>query len=277
MAWKKGGYNKKGKKSKPKAGARVRITRPKAQKITVNSVKNIVNSMIKKKCEKKEYNVYAAGLVASQMWATGAGAIPSSGHWMSSGLTPSPLNGYTDTSRVGDEIHVTGMRNVFQFYHQANTVVGIKGKIILFTPNSTVSAQTATIDKLFNPNPIIYAGNGANFPVVYDTMCSRNMDYIREFNILRTVNFYVPPDPSTAAQKLIKTVNVGVKFKKPHVMRWDTAGNLSHGQIWAIVLAESGNGSGYVPLTTSLTGIPISDTLSGLYFHYYSKSYFIDP
>lgn len=225
-------------------------------------------------CEKKENNVYYSSGIVGQFYVGSAGANPTSGHYLSSGFTPQPANGTTDTTRIGDEIKITGMHNIFQFFHMSNTSQSIKCKIMFITPKSGVSGLALTIDKLLNVNPIVYFGNGGQ-TTVYDITSARNLDYIRDFRILRSKTFIMPGDTASLSQKVVKTVDMGLKFKKPWPIRFDTTGSLSYGQIYCLILTESGNCTANTPSSNTI-GIPINDTLSGLNFQFYSKSYFID-
>lgn len=273
MAWGKKWGNKKGSNSKPSGKARVRRARPnpKIKKVNINK---LAYQVAKLNNEKKEFNVYAPSLAVGQFYASTAGSTPLSAHYMSNGITPLPSNGTGDNARIGDEISVTGIRNVFQFSHQANCSQPIKCKIMMFAPKFGVSGASVTIDKLLNVNPVAYYGNGA-LVSVYDTTSSRNMDYIKDFQLLRSYSFTMPGDQASLSQKIVKTVNVGLKFKKPWKVRFDSAGNISYGQIYCVVVAESGNTYSNTPNSNTI-GIPIIDTYSGLAFQWYSKTYFMD-
>lgn len=277
MAWKKKAGNKKANKMVGrKAPAGVVYAPRKAPKaIGRINVKSLANAVAKINCEKKEWSGYVPGLTVGQIYVPAAGSAPNSGHYLTNFITPLPNNGNSDTTRVGDEIKITGIHNVFQFSHQANTSQSMKVKMMFIAPRFGISGASLTMDKLLNPNPIIYNANGAVFPIVYDTMCARNMDYIRDFRVLRTKTFTMPGDTASLSQKIVKTVDFSLKFKKPWNIRFDTAGNLAFGQIYLLVLCESGNTTTNTP--TSYSGVPVIDTYSGLNLSYYTKSYFIDP
>lgn len=256
-----------------KAGSKIKMRRPAKKNM---NIKKLAYQVAKINCEKKESNLYAPSQVVGQFYAVSAGSNPSSAHYLSNFITALPSNGNTDTTRIGDEYSITGMRNIFQFSHQANTSQTIRGRIMLIAPRLGVSGSSVTIDKILQPNPVAYYGNGALFPI-YDYTCSRNVDYLKDFKVIRTKKFVMPGDTASLSQKVVKTVDFNLKFKKkPWIVRYDSSGAISFGQMWLLILVESGNTSSNVP-STNTVGIPVTDTVSGLNFQYYSKTYFIDP
>ncbi len=245
--------------------------------VSVKGVKAIVNSMMKKTCEKKEYNTYLTGQQVGQFQALSTGANPSSASFINSAIVSSSLtNGTTDITRVGDEIMVTGIHQMFQFSHQQNTSQAIRCKYYMFSPRVSSNTASFSTGAFLNPNPIVYSGNTGN-PVLYDFISSRNIDNISNFKILRSGRFIVPADQASLSQKLVKTVSLGLKFKKPWRVRFDTSGTLVSGQIFVLIVAESGNTSANVPNLSQTSGIAITDTYSGLNLSCYTKVYYIDP
>lgn len=240
------------------------------------NIKKLAYQLAKLSCEKKEIGMYATGLSVGQI-SVSAGGLVSSGHYMSTLFTPSPSNGNTDTTRIGDEISLTGMYNELQFIQQSNANIKIRGKIYIVSPRLGSSYATATIDKFLNPNAILYS---ANLQTVFDYTSSRQMDNFKNWRVLRTKNFSVSSDLASTTQRMVSTIKCGMKFKKPWKIRYDAAGNVSEGQLYMIVVTDTGNVSSNAPSgsgTGSTTGIPITDTLSGLSLNYFSKAYFIDP
>lgn len=245
--------------------------------VTKSYVKNAITSAMKATCEKKEYNTYAMNQTVGQFQAITAGANPSSAHFINSALVSSTLtNGTTDINRIGDEIMVTGLRNIFQFTHQSNTGQGVKLKYYFYSPKLGSNSGSISIGSFLYPNPIVYAGNSAG-PVIYDTLCSRNQDNMKNYIIHREGTIYVPPDMASLTQKMVKTVSIGLKFKKPWKVRFDTSGTLTEGQIFVLILADSGNSSANTPNLAQSNGVALTDSLSGLYLNTYTKVYFIDP
>lgn len=240
------------------------------------NMKKLAYQVAQINCEKKENGVYSSGLTVGQITVASAGAYASSGHYLTSFITPQPSQGDSGVTRDGDEITITGMYNMLQFSQQSNTTQGIKGKIYIFSPRVTASTASVSVGAFLNANPMIYGANNS-LVTVYDTMSARNMDNFKNFKILRTKNFYVPPDPGSTTQKLIKTVRCGLKFKKPWKVRFDQTNNLVEGQIYMLIVCESGNLSANTPNLAAVASIPNTDTLSGLNLNWFSKTYFIDP
>lgn len=221
--------------------------------------------------------------VVGQVIGSGANAIQS-GHYASS-ITPIPSQGDSQVQRTGDSITLTGIYSMFQFAQQSNALQATRGKIIFATPkfssqNSVVSgASTYGIETLLNPNPIILAQSSVN---VYDYICTRNQDYIKDWTILRTVNFRVGSD-TVSGMKGVKTVRAGLRFKTGHKVHFAPGTNtIVSGDIRVFILFENGNGGAVLTngtpnsgLTTNAIGVPVKDTLSGWTMCYMSKSYYL--
>lgn len=265
---KKSAYGKKRPKKSPKKGSNA---------VTKSYVKSAIYSAFKKTCEKKEFNTYAINQVVGQFQAISAGANPSASYFVTSALVSSSLvNGNTDITRIGDEIMVTGIRQVCQFTHQQNTSQSIRLKYYLYSPSVSSNTASFNIGAFLYSNPIVFNGNSSN-PVLYDSLSSRNQDNMKNFIVHRTGSIVVPADQASLSQKVVKTVNLGLKFKKPWRVRFDSTGTLTEGQIFLLIVADCGNTSSNTPSLTQVNGIPITDTYSGLNLNTYSKVYFIDP
>lgn len=241
-----------------------------------NNVKTLAAQVARINCEKKEVGVYSADLTHGQIYTDGT-AVVSSGHYLTAGLSFNASNGTTDITRIGDEVTVTGMYNEFQFAQQSNATQKIRGKIYFFSPKIGSSNVSVTVSTFLNPNAFIYAGSG-NVNNVYDYMSSRNMDYFKDYKVLRVKRFTVSPDLASTTQKMITTIKCGLKFKKPWKCRFNSAGQLVYGQIYMLLVFDSGNAGSVAPSAgANLTGIAKTDTVSGVQWSYFSKTYFIDP
>lgn len=240
------------------------------------NMKKIANAVARINCEKKESVSYVAALSHGQIYTDGTSTV-GSGHYLTNGVFLGPNNGTTDTTRVGDEISITGIYSQFQFAQQANTTQKIKGKIYFFSPRLGSSLASVAVGNFLNPNSFLYGASG-NVNNIYDTMSSRNMDYIKDFKVLRVKNFTVSPDLASTTQKMGTTVKCGIKFKNPWKIRWNSAGSIVNGQIWMLVVFDSGNsGSTAVGAGGNTTGIFKTDVQSGVDWSYYAKTYYIDP
>lgn len=241
-----------------------------------NNVKTLAAQVARINCEKKEIGIYNTDLTHGQIYTDGT-AVVSSGHYLTAGLSFSASNGTSDITRIGDEVTVTGMYNEFQFSQQSNATQKIRGKIYFFSPKIGSSNVSVTVSTFLNPNGFIYSGSG-NVNNVYDYMSSRNMDYFKDYKVLRVKRFTVSPDLASTTQKMISTVKCGLKFKKPWKCRFNSAGQLVYGQIYMLVVFDSGNAGSVAPSAGAvLTGIAKTDTVSGVQWSYFSKTYFIDP
>lgn len=238
------------------------------------SIKKLAYKVAQINCEKKEVGVYNADLSNGQIYTDGS-AVINSGHYLTAGLTFNASNGTTDTTRIGDEVMISGLYNEFQFQQQANATQKIRGKIYFFTPRIASTNVSVTVATFLNPNGFIYSATGNN---VYDYMSSRNMDYFRDYKVLRTKRFSIAADQASTTQKMITTMKCGLKFKKPWKVRFNTAGQIVYGQIWMLIVFDSGNsGTVAAGAGANTTSIAKTDVLSGITWSYFSKTYFMDP
>lgn len=231
--------------------------------------------------EKDEQGFADAEKLVGQVNGSLANAVQP-GHWEYS-IAPVPSQGDSGTQRTGDKITVTGIYAEVQFVSQPNNLQGSRGKIIIASPRLSMTKSQATamstygIETLLNPNPYILQQSSVN---VYDTTCSYNLDYKKNWKIHRVVNFKVPPKQTTG-QKMVKTVKAGLKFPMGHMVSFAPGTtNIIEGDIRVFILFENGNtGSaltnGTYGLTTNATGVPVKDTMSGWTMNYLFKSYFM--
>lgn len=249
------------------------------------NLRNLANKVALLNGEKKDTGwILSTEFAQGQIIGTGAGVI-TSGHYDTS-LAVKAGQGLGGTQRIGDKISVTGMYNIFQFQQQANALQPCRVKVIFATPQfssySSVVAGASTngIETLLNPNPMIQAQSGV---AVYDTLCARNQDYIKDWKILRTQSFTIRGD-TISGQKNTKTVKVGLKFKTPHVIHYAPGTtNIISGDIRCFILFENGNAGVAVAngvvnsgVNTNAYAVPVKDANSGWLLCYMSKSYYLD-
>ena len=265
-----------------KAGRNMRLKKGYRKKF---NIKQLANKVALLNGEKKD-----TGWVLSTEYAQGqiigtAGGVITSGHYDTS-LAVKASQGLGGTQRIGDKISVTGMYNILQFQQQANALQPCKVKVIFATPqfssySSVVSgASINAIETLLNYNPLIYAQSGVQ---VFDYLCARNQDYIKDWKILRTQTFTIRGD-TISGQKNTKTVKVGLKFKNPHVIHYAPGTtNVISGDIRMFVLFENGNAGSAVAngtvnsqVSTNAYSVPVKDANSGWLLCYVSKTYFLD-
>lgn len=219
--------------------------------------------------------------IVGQVIGTSSNAV-ASGHYSTS-ICPIPSQGNNQNQRTGDSITLTGMYSIFQFAQQSNALQSTRAKIIIAVPNFSsqnsvvTGSSTYGIETLLNPNPIILAQSSVN---VYDYICTRNQDYMKDWKILRTINFRIGGD-SVSGMKGVKTVKAGLKFKNGHKVHFVPGTNtIASGDIRIFVLFENGNGgyalsNGTTGLTTNAQGVPVKDVQSGWTMCYMSKSYYL--
>lgn len=249
-----------------------------------NNLKSLANKIAQINSEKKDTGWVASTEIPVAQLQGLTGGVLATSHYATS-LAPVPSQGSSSVQRVGDKIQITGMYNRFQFAQQTNALQPTRGRIYFVSPkfssySSVVAGASANgIETFLNPNPIILAQSGVN---IYDTLCTRNQDYINDWKVLRVVNFTIRGD-NVSGQKCVKTVNAGLSFKKkPHIVHFAPGTTtVIAGDIRIFVVFENGNSGAAIVNTTvgtntNATGVPVKDASSGWTMCYMSKSYFMD-
>lgn len=262
----KGGRIRKGKKSMPKGKARANKARPKPM-----NLKSIAYAVNKINSEKKEFNNFYQDVNIGQIAVSPAGVV-GSGHWLVSDfLTPNVLTGTSSSTRVGNEISITGIYATYQFRQQANATQKISGKIYYITPKLSSMVSTMNVENILNPNYLLASvGNGS----VYDLQSTFNNNYTGGYKILGSKRFSVSSDLASLSQRMVKQIGFGMKFKTPHKIRYNSANSVTQGQIYVLLVLDSGNSSIYAP--TSTTGLAVTDTVSGLTMNTFCKVFYTD-
>lgn len=276
MAWKKGGYNKKGKKSMPKsagAGA-VKQVRPKAKTTGYVNVKKLALAVSKinvNKQEKKRYHIYQTDQLVSQLKVVGSNF--ESGHFVSD-ITPAPSSGTGITEMVGNKIRLMSSRFHFQFRQQSNVFGGpIRGTIYVIQPVARSFDVPQIPNEFLNPNPFLSAQSLS----VYDNISNRNFDTMKNYKVWRKVPFKIDTDSSgSGAMVMVKTFNVGIKYNNGQGIGMSLLSGIPlTDELKLLIVLDSGNQSTTVgsPIPT---GVVTAQATTGLTFSYFVDHWYTD-
>ena len=225
----------------------------------INMVKSMVNA------EKKRIVMSNKDLAIGQIAnATG------SGHYLLD-ITPNPVQGTGYQNKTGSSIKWHSSHFDLQFSGQGNCVSGARIKIYIVQVKGLAYATISDVmGKFINTNAFIK--DGANPAVVYDINSARDPDYFATFKVLQTKTIVVPPDVFTGDVP-VRQVSFGFKLKDHHVRCNDDTSTLASGQVFMLAVADRGNIGG---TNSTLTGVPITQSGTGITFAYQMTHYFYD-
>lgn len=147
-------------------------------------------------------------------------------------ITPYPSQGITAETRNGASIKWTTSYLQLQFIHMSATQSTIKGKIYIIKTRDVINSSTLQ-QQFFMPSPFITSTS------IYDINSPREQDYFKDFTVLRTRNFTVSCD-QISGQTVQKIVKMPLKFGH-HVKFNDNTNVLTNGQVFMIIVCDSGN------------------------------------
>lgn len=179
-------------------------------------------------------------------------------------ITPLPIQGIGHSQRNGNEIKLVSMCIKGQIRQQVNCTHNGKIKIYIILPQGPQIAMTAiTNGQFLETNPL------SN---VIDYNSSRNVDYFKNYRVLKTLTITMPSDGSSAPT-LIKDFSIIMKLS--HHIKWadDSNTNFTNGQMILLAVADSGNTG-----ATAVTNTTISQVgaLTGYEMQFYTKFYYVD-
>lgn len=185
-------------------------------------------------------------------------------------ITPQCTQGSAVNTRISNKISLTGMFFSIQLRQQAAATqpVRVDLYIIRLLGDNT---QTA-IDfsrTMVQRNDFV---TGAD---IWDVYSQKNIDYSRNYQIIRKKKIYIKPDQLTG-QQMPTVLTFGHKFKTPHVIRYSgaSASDFESGRILMCAYSSSGNSSDVT--ASSLVGIPSIAVSTGQLLSYSIKYFFTD-
>lgn len=185
-------------------------------------------------------------------------------------ITPAPAEGSAYAQRNGSSIKWTSLCAKFQMYQQSATTTPIKFKWYMIQPKGQ-TVTTSIVSSWFNSNQWVQASSSTS---IYDFHSETNPDYYGTFNILRSGSFKLPID-QLSGQTMIKDFTIKHRFGKGrHVRFYGDTQALTHGQVFLLIFADTGNCS----TTTASTLTPIVNQAinTGASFVYDIRNYYYD-
>lgn len=177
-------------------------------------------------------------------------------------ITPIPAQGLTDITRNGDSIKVvTGFYNL-QMWTQANSASSMKGCIYIVKNMGVAITASTAYTNYFIANPI---------STVIDYQSNPNTDFSFMFKTLRKIPFSILQE-NLSGQVNLKTVKIPMRFNEHHVRYSANSTTVTTGQIFLFIVMDSGNSG----LVSTLTNVPIQQTLTGLVLNFDMRHYFVD-
>lgn len=226
----------------------------------VAMLKSVINS------EKLRYTIASS---ATSPIGVGQIAANAPGYYVAD-ITPALTQGDGYNNRTGSSVKLHSANLRFLFTQQASTLSPLKFKIQIYKVVGNTNTTLGAVSEIFSANP---------FTGMIDYNSTRNPDYFKDYKLVKTAYASIPLDPaSLTAQKGLKEMRFGLKFKSHH-LRWDkNTSVLTNGQLIMVVFCNSGNSSGTAPTITPYTSstVPVQDINSGGLMNYYIDHFYYD-
>lgn len=188
--------------------------------------------------------------------------------------TPRPAQGDGQQYRQGSSIKLISQRYNLQFIQESAAQSGFKGVIyVVETKGKPIGPLSIAneIDEMFFGNQWISNYNAGT--QIYDLCCRRNVDYMGNCRILRRIPFNIKQD-AISSQTQVKTVSFGMKYKNRHVKFDGNTTDVSGGELFLVVMMDTGNCNSVTACT--LSGVPITAINTGVSCNWDITSYFVD-
>jgi len=190
--------------------------------------------------------------------------------YLSYDITPQCTQGSNINNRIGNKISLTGIYFSVQLRQMINATgpVRVDLYIIKLYGDNDVSAVDLT-RLIFTKNDFISGGD------VWDIYSQKNIDYAKNYQIIRRKRMYIKPDQFTG-QQMPTQLTFGHKFKEPHVVRYSgtSASGFDSGRL--IMMAFSSNGNASAVTASSLVGTPTIGVSTGQLLSYSIRYFFTD-
>ena len=230
--------------------------------LTVKNVMNIVNNNADKK--QMATTTYVDQRVGQYAALTG-GLTYTGGYNLLS--INSVSTGATESTRVGNKIHITGAQIRLQFVQTdaVNTLItGQKIRIIIFYQKGPFTGS---------PDPTLLLQLDPIYTSL-DILSDRNNDYISQFKVVHDKIFKMPTK-NTNAQIVPLDLKINLKLNYDQHYYGTSSSSVVDNQLYMLILADSGN-IGIVSYTPTTPYFIVRTPSSGLTFNGQSTMYFTD-
>lgn len=219
-------------------------------------VKRMINA------EKKATSININNQVFGQVLGNSAG-------YHSNDITPVPAQGIGSAQRTGNSIKICSWHMNAQIIQQASATQAVNYKLYMFRIKGEPLTSPATfVSEHWNSNNFVGGGGS-----IVDYNSQLNPAEFNNAQLLYFKSFRIQPD-QLSGQTGFRTINIGGKMQ--HHVRYLADGGtaVSQGQIYLVILADSGNCS---PTTAStLSNIPVSAVSTGCTINYHLRWYYYD-
>ncbi len=178
-------------------------------------------------------------------------------------ITPVPVQGVAYNQRVGKSIKVVAMALQYQIEQQSATSGPRKFKLYICKTNGAPQTYTQIVANFMDINPITN---------VYDIMSNRDINYFKDYTVLKTQNIYMKADAVTGQTQL--TTGKCVMKMNHHIQFVDNTTTVSDGQLFWYIVADAGNCGGTNTSTLPNIAIPAANT--GASFQSYVRYWYVD-
>lgn len=189
-----------------------------------------------------------------------------SGHFLLDLTPPIAQNGNTYNGRSGNSVKWVSSFLDFNFQsqssHQQETIITFHIVEVIGQPYSTM---TDILGKYIQ-------GNSFTSGSIYDSYGDRDVDYFKNFRVLKKQNVKIDSDTVSSLQ-ISKRIRIPLKFNNRHI-RWslDTS-SVSEGQVFLLITCNNGNAGGSA---STVTNVYPTSSNSGFNFVYEFNHYYFD-
>lgn len=181
-------------------------------------------------------------------------------------LDITPVNitqGVGYNQRVGKSIKIVAMSLQYQMEQQQDT--SGPRRFTLYICKTVGAPQSPVIIKtnFMALNPITQ---------VYDLMSQRNINYFKDYVVLKRQNIYMKSDNITGQTQL--TTGKCVMKMNHHIQFIDNTNVVSDGQLFWFIVADAGNAG--ATNTTTLPNVAITPANTGASFQTYVRYWYVD-
>lgn len=196
-------------------------------------------------------------------------------------MTPSPLQGTSENTRTGSQITATGFFSQIQITPMSANVCSGLVQIELWKINGFPSLNaytfvTSPAGLASNPAELIYNSNlfiNNSVKPIIDVNSLRNMDFNKDFTLIRRKSVYFPERSDTTVSTRAKTIKFSAKFKDGHLISFNkNTSTITNGTYFILFKTNIGNVStttastlNNIPLTAINTGFTMSMNFTNFY------------
>lgn len=243
-----------------KAGQAIKKRYVSGGRVNVNQVVRdvaVVKRMLN--AEKKMLSLNVNGILIGQVVGNISG-------YYTQDITPAPANGTAGSEKTGRSIKMCSYHCQMQLIQQSSAIGRQNYKIMIFKTLGLPVNSSQFVSDYFANNGFI---GGAS---IIDYNSNVNPDSYGRYKKIFEKRVTLEPD-SVSGQTGFKTIQFGGKFNH-HVRFSGSTTTVNNGQLWMIVLADSGNCSPTV--SSTLTNIPQTGTNTGATINYQMFRYYYD-